>query len=209
MSARITKLVLIALMASAPALAHYSVQDTGELLEPGRYAVGTELQFVTSGDDGANILGKFDAGFSDSFNFRGIVGTGDTDFQLQALVKWVPIPDFEKQPAFGVLAGPLYARYSGENELSLRVVPFVSKKFEVEFGTLTPYAALPFAIRTYDSDTDAPFQFALGTKYSHPDLKGADFTAEIGFDIDKAYNYISFGAIFPLSESNRFQFLED
>jgi hypothetical protein len=190
------------------AQAHYSFQDSGELLAKGRYAVGSELQFVTSGDNGANALVKFDGGFADELNYRFIVGAGNTDFQLNALVKWVPIPDIDNQPAFGLSAGVMYARYSDENELSLRFTPFTSKKFEVSFGTLTPYAALPFAIRTYDSDTDLPVILAIGSKYSHPDVIGTEFTAEIGFDIDKAFNYFSVGAIFPLDEDGRFQWLE-
>lgn len=197
-----------ALASTSSSYAHYSFQDTGDLLAKDRYAIGTELQFVTSGDDGANLLGKFDGGFTDDLNYRLIVGVGNTDLQLSALVKWVPVPDYDKQPAFGITSGVLYARFAGENELSLRATPFVSKKFEVEFGTLTPYAALPVAIRTYDSDTDVLVQFALGSKYSHPDVIGTEFTAEIGFDIDKAFNYFSIGAIFPLDADGRFQWLE-
>jgi hypothetical protein len=200
-------ILFFVILALAPlANAHYSFQDTGDLLAPGRFAVGSELQFVTSGDNGVNILGKFDGGFVEDLNYRFIVGSGNTDLQLSALLKWVPVPDYGKQPAFGITTGVLYARFEDENELSLRVVPFTSKKFEVSFGTLTPYAALPVAVRTYDSDTDLPVQLALGSKYVHPDVSGTEFTAEIGFDIDKAFNYFSVGAIFPLDEENNFQF---
>jgi hypothetical protein len=200
--------LVAAILAISPlARAHYTFQDSGELLAPGRYAVGSELQFITSGhNDGANILGKFDGGINDELNWRAVVGTGTTDFEISGLLKWVPVPDFEKQPAFGVVGGFMYAHYEHESETSVRLTPFVSKNFEVEIGKLTPYFAVPMSLRSYNNDTNVPVQFAFGSKYEHPEVKGTQFTAEIGINVDKAFSYISVGAIFPLDENNHFQF---
>lgn len=192
--------------------AYYTFQDSGDMLAPGRYAIATEVQLLTSRDSGANFVGKIDGGLNEDFNFRAVMGTGTTDFQIQGLLKWVPIPDYESQPAIGISTGFAWARYESrasrnetENEFSVRVMPFVSKKFEVETGAFTPYGALPFAVRDYGSESDVPFHLALGSKYAHNDLAGVTFTAELGLDIDDAFDYVSVGAIFSMDENFRFE----
>ncbi len=203
---------LAATTLSSSAFAFYTFQDTGDMLAAGRYATVTELQFVTSRDSGVNFVGKLDGGLNDEFNFRAVIGTGNTDFQIQGLLKWVPIPDYENQPAIGLTTGFLWARYDSrasrdetENEFSVRVIPFVSKKFETDIGLITPYVALPFAIRDYGSESDVPFHLALGSKYSHSDIAGVTFTAEVGLDIDDSFDYVSIGAIFSMDENFKFE----
>lgn len=197
--------------ASISSHAFYTFQDTGDLLAPGRYALGGELQMVTSGDSGVNAVGKFDGGINDSLNYRAVVGFGNVNYQMQALIKWVPIPDVDSQPAIGLTTGLLYANYDIEgsngddNEFSVRFIPFLSKKFDSAVGPFTPYVAAPLAIRTFDGDSDVPVSLAIGTKYSHIDLKGVEFTAEAGFNVDDAYNYISIGAIFPFDDNMKFE----
>jgi hypothetical protein len=196
-------LVIVALCASS-ADAYYTFQDTGDLLAPGRYAVGGELQLLTKGDSGANILGRFDGGISDEWGFRGIVGLGETDFQAGGFLKWVPIPDVDNQPAVGVMFGGLIATYTADRinstEFAARAYPFVSKKFDVEFGQLTPYASLPLGVRNFDGDSSSTSQMILGSRFIHPDMAGAQWFAELGFDFHKAPGYVSFGATFPLNE---------
>lgn len=200
----------VALLTSVVSQAFYTFQDSGDLLEPGHYALGTELQMVTSHNEGVNVVGKFDGGLSDEFNYRAVVGFGEVNFQMQGLIKWVPIPDIDNQPAIGFTTGFLYAKYdtdssSTENEFSIRFIPFLSKKFDSAVGPFTPYVAFPMAVRTYNSDSDVPLAIAIGSKSESVNLKGVEFTAELGFDIDKAYNYVSLGAIFPFDEGYNFK----
>lgn len=194
---------LVFLITVSQAQAYYTFQDTGSLLAPGEKAVGGELQFKTSDNSGTNILGRYDGGWKDDFNYRFLVGLGKIDFQAGAFVKWVPFPDHDKQPAIGVSFGGLLASFDNDTEFAFRAIPFASKEFEVEFGQLTPYAAFPLGIRTYDGEEDSTAQFVLGSKYVHPDQPGAHYFAEFGIDIDDAFSYISFGATFPLNENNR------
>jgi hypothetical protein len=102
-------LVLIASLIFSPCIgfAYYTFQDTGDLLKPGTYAVGGELQFKTSDGSGTNIIGRAEGGWRDDLNWRGFAGLGKVDFQAGGLVKWVPIPDFGKQPAIGLSFGGL------------------------------------------------------------------------------------------------------
>lgn len=192
---------------SGQSFAYYTFQETGDLLAPGRYAVGGELQFQTSKRSGVNILGRFDGAISDEMNYRGFVGLGDVDFQAGGYVKWVPFPDFEKQPAIGITLGGLVASYTvpqkGSNtEFSLRATPFISKSFDAELGQFTPYAALPVGARTYDGDSDGTLQLIVGNRFIHPEMLGAHFFGEVGFDFDNTFGFISVGATFPLNEDN-------
>jgi hypothetical protein len=187
------------------AQAYYTVQDTGELLQPNRYAAGAELQFLTSPESGANFLGRFDGAFDDEFNYRGYVGFGKIDFQAGGQVKWVPFPDIDSQPAVGFVAGALIANYEDHAEFTIRAYPLVSKKFETEAQHIfVPYAALPIAYRNYNSETDSPLQFVVGSKYVHPEYKGVEGYAELGLKLDDSVAYISVGANFPMNEDNKF-----
>lgn len=199
------KLILILAMSLSPNIgsAYYTFQDTGDLLEPGRYAVGGELQFKTSDGSGTNILGRVDGGWRDDLNWRAFVGLGKVDFQAGALVKWVPVPDYGKQPALGISFGGLIASYASDTEFSGRFNPFLSKKFEVEFGQLTPYAALPIGFRTYDGDSDTTAQIVLGSRFIHPETPGAQYFAEIGLDLDDTFTFLGIGVSFPLNYDNR------
>ncbi len=200
---RILKLIALAavLSSAAPALAYYTVQDTGDLLKPKEMRFGAEAQFITHGDTtGVNAIGRFDRGLNSDMNLRFEVGAGTTDMVAAAYVKWVPFPDFEKQPAVGFTVGGQYAHYNSHSEVALRVIPFASKAFETDIGMLTPYAALPFAFASYNGDNFVPVQLVLGSRYRSPDVKQCDFTAELGFDIHQSPNSITIGAIFPAFE---------
>lgn len=185
-----------------PGFSYYTFQDTGDLLAPDRYAVGAELQFRTSKGSGTNLMGRFEGSIDDEWNYRGYVGLGDVDVVVGGHAKWVPIPDYENQPAMGVTMGGLIASYESDTEFSARVTPFTSKSFEASFGQLTPYAALPVGVRTFDGETDSTLQLTLGSRFIHPEMLGAHYFGEVGFDLNNTFGYISFGATFPLNEEN-------
>lgn len=193
-------------ISSVSSFAYYSTFDTGELVKEGRVEALLETQFVTDNNSGMNLNARADYGLNDESSFRALLGFGATDFQIGGFYKWVPIPDYKDQPAIGLSAGVMYARYSGENELALRLHPFLSKKFEIDHGMLTPYAALPVGLRSFDGENQVPIQFQLGTRFKHNDIKHIAFNAELGFNVKDAFTYISFGAVFALDEDYGFQF---
>jgi len=182
------------------AQAFYTVQETGDLLKPNQMQIATELQAITSGDDGINVIGRFDKGLDEEINLRFEVGFGTTDSTVGAYIKWVPIPDYESQPAIGFTFGAHIANYEDETEFAGRVIPFVSKQFDTDWGLVTPYAALPFAFSQYDDESQNPFFLVLGSRYKHPEFQYCDFTAELGFEISDSFTYLSLGAIFPAFE---------
>lgn len=200
-------LVLLGLFAHAQAHAYYSTMDTGDLLERDNYKLGIETQFITDSPSGMNVVGRFDSFFSSDSNVRAIMGFGSTDFQLGGYYKWVPIPDIDNQPAIGLLAGVLYATDQGINELSLRFHPLISKKYGLEMGgDITPYASIPFGIRSVDGTTDVPVQFEMGAQLKTAKFEKVLFVGEVGFDISKAFTYISIGATLQFDEYNGIEF---
>jgi hypothetical protein len=206
---RFRNLVLIGslFLWSVPSLAYYTTMDTGRLLKQGEFKLGAEAQFITEGDDGVNLAGRFDGPIDDELGWRAQVGFGTTDVFLAGFVKWVPIPDTENQPAIGVNLGVLYANYESVSELSLRAHPFISKEFhKMDIGQITPYAALPIGIRTVDGDSDVPFQIAIGADFRPDGLEKINFIAEIGFDINDAFPYFAFGATLEFDNENGIEF---
>lgn len=181
---------------------YYSTMDTGRLLQSGHYKLGVETQFITEGNDGVNLTGRFEGPYNDEVGWKVLAGVGTVDVHLGGFVKWVPIPDYNQQPAIGLLIGVLYANYNDLSELNLRVHPFISKNFALDFGDLTPYAALPLGVRTADGSTQGVSQFAIGAEFKPDSLQKARFLAEMGFEIGNSFPYFSLGATLEYDEEN-------
>lgn len=198
-------LFILTLAFATPAFAYYSVMDNGEILAPGKYKLTGEAQFMTD-PSGLNAGARFDMALNDEMGLRAMAGFGKIDFFLGALFKWMPVPDLEKQPAIGFNAGVLYGSEDGDGELTLRFEPLISKKFEVNFGFLTPYASVPLGLRMRNADryeddkTDLTSQLAIGTQLQLPDWQNLQFMAELGFELDNSYSYISGAAVFYFDE---------
>lgn len=197
--ARLTVMTLGLLTLASPAHAYYSVMDTGEIMAPGRYKLTPEIQFITQGG-GANIGTNFDVGLNDESGLRAQVGAGETDFYLGGFFKYMPIPDIDNQPAIGFNAGLVYARDAGDADFTIRIEPLVSKRFKTEFGAINPYASVPLGIQHRSADkyvndhNNLTVQLAVGTQVDLKTLPNIGLMAEIGIDLNKADNYVSFGA---------------
>ena len=140
-------LLLSAASFSLSSQAYYSVIENGEVLSQGEYQMNLESQFVTNSGSGVNLVGRFDSYLTEESKIRGMIGAGRNDFHAAAFYTWVPIPDYDQQPAIGLSSGLLYGMDEGDNELSVRFHPFVAKKFEVEIGDISPYVSIPFKFR--------------------------------------------------------------
>lgn len=181
---------------------YYSALETGEVLDEGEYKATAEVQLLTNENTGANFLGRFDTWLSEELNFQGLVGFGEVDAQIGGFVKWVPYPDYDNQPAIGFKAGAMYARIADDNEVSFRITPFISKAFRSQFGTFTPFLSLPSGIRTVKGDIDLPIQIAPGIEWKTPDLEKLAFVFEAGFDVNDAFNYLSFAVKLKMDDTN-------
>ncbi|MCB0391853.1 MAG: hypothetical protein KDD58_11210 [Bdellovibrionales bacterium] len=177
--------------------AYYSLMDTAELVDEGKYNANVETQFITDGEDGLNLLGRFDSRLSDETSYRIEAGFGVVDFNIAAFYKWAPIPDTDKQPAISVAGGISIARYEfgkeSANDLSLRVHPIISKKFKNDFGIITPYGGIPLGLRSVDGDTDLVAHLTFGSSVKPSRFDNISFMAELGFDLAEAFTYLSLG----------------
>lgn len=181
--------------------AYTSVMDTGEIMGPGQYKLTGESQFITNENGGVNLSGRVDAGLNEELGFRGEFGFGKTDVFLGGLFKYMPFPDTDTQPAIGFNAGLLYGRTRGNNLVTMRFEPLVSKQFATTFGKVTPFASLPLGFVNGDHEPNgdakaySQIQLALGSQVKVKQWQNLQFMGELGLNLKDAYSYISLGAI--------------
>lgn len=194
---------------SLSAQSYYSVLDTGEILSPGKFDLSLETQFVTAQGTGMNLTSRFDTPLSEETQLRAMLGFGTTDFHAGGFLKWVPIPDSGRQPAIGLIAGAMVGRDENDKNLTksyftARVAPVISKTFEPNFGSITPYASLPVGLRFGDG-TEVPIHLAFGTELRTQHLENIRWRAELGFNLNKSYSYISLNAVLDIDEAKGVQ----
>ena len=180
-----------AVVAPAEAPAYFSVIDTGELVAPEKYRASIEPQLILNNYDGANLVGRFDTGIDRESSVRGILGLGKVQYQAGAMYKYVPYPDVAGQPAIGGQAGVLFSRVNGENEISIRAAPLVSKRFDTKYGDVTPYGSVPFGITSRSSETFVPIQLAGGAELRPDWNKNLRIYGELGVNVNRAFSYLS------------------
>lgn len=182
---------LFAFCIALQAQAFMTVQESNDVTPMGKYKLGVEPQIRTSDGSGANFTGFFDAPINEEMSARALLGTGDTDFVVGGSFKWVPVPDYENQPAVGGKVGAYYWRESDENYTTIRIEPIVSKKIQTEIGDFTPYAALPIMFNSGKGYDKTGVQVAFGSEYFHSEADNMTFGLETGLDAKDSFAYIS------------------
>ena len=201
-----TYIALIVLFFSLNSAAHYTTHDTGDLLKSDQYEFTVNAAFLTNPNSGTQITATVDSGLYHDSNVRALLSVGAIDYAVGGFYKWVPVPDYGKQPAMGLLGGALYASDGDIDELSIRLHPFVSKKFSLVFGDANAYASLPVGIRFLDGTNDVPIQLAVGSELKIPEFNQVNFTAEIGINLQRTYSYFSLGVVFFLDDNKDYKF---
>lgn len=182
--------------------AFMSTQESNEITPKGKFKLGFEPQVRTSNGTGTNFSGFFDTGINEQMSARAYVGSGDTDFALGGSLKWVPIPDYERQPAIGGKFSLINWREKSESFFTFRIEPIVSKKLSTEIGTFIPYASLPVMFNTGNDYNKTTAQVAFGSEFLHPEADNMTFGAELGFDAKDSFSYIS-GYVTIFLDDNR------
>lgn len=194
----------LAFVFTTKVFAYNSIINTGNVTESGSYKLGSELQFLTDDPSGANVLIFVDLPTkSQSLDYRLKFGTGTTDINMGVAAKWMPIPDLQKQPAMGILFDFDWISDEDLDLTTFRVAPLISKKFGWEYGSMTPYAAIPLGGRyLLDSPTDDDFDFfvqlTFGVELNFEAYQNLTFFGEAGFDIEDSINYFSFAARYKM-----------
>ncbi|PIU00920.1 MAG: hypothetical protein COT74_03190 [Bdellovibrionales bacterium CG10_big_fil_rev_8_21_14_0_10_45_34] len=192
--------VLVTSFFSVTSLGYFSTMDTGEVLPSNNYRIQLEPQLITTAPSGLNLNARFDAGVNESSNVRAILGFGRTDFHWGLMYKWVPIPDYEGQPALGIMGGFEWARDDDKSVLTARIHPIISKEFGTDIGKLTPYASVPIGLSGGDGSSKTPIQLALGTGWKPTDLNKVSFLAEAGLELNDSFSYVSVAAQIAFDE---------
>jgi hypothetical protein len=162
--------------------------------------VGVGAQIRLSNGNGANATGSFDAAINEDSSYRLNMGFGETDFFVGGSYKWVPIPDYDKQPAMGLRFGGLYARPKSINYFALRVDPLISKKFATDYGVLTPYGAIPVMLAFIDSKNELQAQITAGAEFKPNDNDKWIFGSEVGVNAKDSFSYFLITVSYLLDE---------
>lgn len=198
--------VLIVCGLSLPTKAYFTTGESGEIQSKGIHKVGFLPQLRISNGSGMNLTGFFDSALNESSSVRVHLGTGETDFYTGISYKWIPIPDYEKQPALGFKFEGIYGREASENITALRVHPLISKVMATDVGTFVPYGSLPVSLVNTKSSSDTAVQIVVGTEYSTSDYPNLGFGGEFGLNGSKAFSYIAGFITYQFEDSKGLQF---
>lgn len=193
----------ITLTLTSTAHAINTFNESGELVSADTYKIGVEPQFGMSDSKGFDIGLFMDRSFRDDMGFRVSMGTGDTDYYLNGSLKWIPIPDYDGQPALGLKGGVTFWREKDFSFYTVTVSPLASKKQSTEYGEFVPYAALPIHMTNGNGVSKTSINLVLGSEWTTPEAPGYQFGAELGINAKDSYTYLSgYVAIF-LDDSGR------
>lgn len=180
----VTALSVIFFLAPLKAKAFLGINETAEIIPDDRYKVGVIPQLYLGNGGGTEVGMFFDMFVANDINSRFEIGSGVTDFWAAASAKWVPYPDYDKQPAIGIRGKFIYARELNANFYNTQLALIVSKKFHNRVGQFIPYAGVPITF-VYEKNTNnfMASQLVLGSEW----VINKDFQMGAELDIDLAY----------------------
>lgn len=183
--------LLLALFFSQTSPAYLSINETGELTPQGEQRLGFTPQFLMTDGSGANFGIFAEAGTSESTSSRVLLEGGDVNFNAFASLKYVPFPDIDNQPAIGVRVGLGLAREGSQNNLYAQVTPLASKMIDTQLGTFIPFAALPFDFNSTKEENFMSNRLVVGSEFRNPEETNMHFGAEVGFELNRSFSYVS------------------
>lgn len=190
------------LLLSKPSHAYLSVSETAELIKEGEYRIGVIPQLILSSGGGSNMGVFFDLPVEDDINSRFIIGGGTTDFYASASVKWVPYPDYERQPAIGLRGALTYARDGVANFYNLQATPIISKNVDTDWGKMIPYVGLPITV-VHSTISTTLMQFVVGSEWV--DRNDFQIGGEIDFNLSNTNTTATLHFNFPFDGSTGFR----
>lgn len=178
--------------------AFLSLSESGDLLTDGQLRIGLEPQFRISDGGASNFSLFLDSALREDMNWRLLVGTGDTDLVFQGSLKWIPVPDYQKQPALGLRTDVALGRDSDETFWTLRLVPLMSKQVDTDYVLFTPYIAPTLGFTGVKGTSTTFSQLILGSEIRPHELERWAFSAELGTNISKSFSHLAFTVTYLL-----------
>ncbi len=197
--------MILTMILNIASAGYLTLGESGEVLPQKDFQVGVAPQIVTNNDSGINGAVFLDAVWTDSMSSRFLLGTGELDFYSSASIKYIPFPDYDRQPAMGIKASLWYGREGSNNINTLHIAPLMSKRFQTEdYGLLIPYAGYGLSFYSVDGDSENGHQFFIGTEWKTHQLENVNFTAEVAFSLQDSTSSISFFVAIPFDSKTGF-----
>ena len=193
----IITILIVSLVISQTWAGIHSTLETGEIVD--RVKVNISTQLVGDGDySGLGLMGHLEIPYSDSSSWTiGIGRSNQVNVQFDGSWKWIPIPDYNNQPAIGTLLGVTYINSYSDSDspsaMGLYAHPIVSKKIKANFGTFNTYAGPLLGLMFHESDTWYPIRLAMGSELILNSLKNLGFMLEGSININNSVNGIALG----------------
>ena len=180
-----------------------SLMQTAPVKAPGEYEANIHLDFLFNRGGGINISPHFQTGFIENYlDADFFFGTGKTDVVVGGQAKYNLLPDIEGQVGVSFLGGFTFVRdgYTKKNIASkdtnffvLGLGTVVSKDLRVEFGQISPYAALQIEPVFYTSDSYVPVTLVVGSQWKFEQLMNWVFYSEMGISLKDSLYTLGLG----------------
>lgn len=170
-----------------------SLMTTGDILQKNQVQGLGYLEFWR----GTNANARLSVGINEELQGDFEVGSGDIDFMTSANLKWVPFPDYERQPALGIRGGLTYIDTDRYSQTSVVATPFASKAFESPHGKFAPYAGVPLAVNSNSDDTFFTARMIVGLEWTPINMSNFHVIGEGGLKIsNKSFGSVNIGAAY-------------
>ncbi len=199
---------LISFLILPLAQAQFTLSETSDVVKKGDYYIGLTPQLKLSDGSGGNFNLNLDMPLREDISWRGFVGGGDVDFFGGAAAKWSPFPDYGKQPGVAFRAGLTFGRELTESFTVYRVDPIVSKKYETEYGFVTPYGSLPVSWTNINSQSRTQLGLVAGAEYQSEDSQNLKFNLEVGLNLKDSFSYLAGSVIYQLDQKKGLKLLK-
>lgn len=186
-------LIFLMLTLSFNANAFLETVDTGELVGKDSYRAYGGINAIFNDVEGVNVMGRISTGILEESEVQLELGFGSVDFNVGAYYKWVPIPDYENQPAVGIKIGGHYGRIANNDLVNISGVPLISKKFKTELGDFSPYGALPISLHFISGKTNLGLAANLGTQWTTLRWDDIHFFLDIRLELIETFSAVSVG----------------
>jgi hypothetical protein len=186
--------VLFLLIPAFSQTANAGVFNIPKFVEPGKFAVGGELEGTFTNFGGLGLNAKYTHGLTDLLNIQGELGGGfgAWNFRVGSALIIDFFPDIDKQPGIGIAAHIRYGIYRNLTHVFIvQAMPYIHKAFQVNQYEIDPYLAIPIGMHFSNGFYNFLGTLAIGTQFKP--LPKWSFNFELGIGWWTADTTISTG----------------
>ena len=194
----LTAMLIISLMVSKSWGGIHSTLETGEVIDRIKANISTQW-LINGGYEGIGVMGHIEVPFSESSSWKVGLGRGtDINLQVDGGWKWIPVPDYDGQPAIGLLSGATYIHCpcpdsDASSAFGLYTHPILSKKIKANFGTFNTYTGPLLGFMFNDNNIWYPIRLTLGSELVIDSMKNLGFILEGSLNLNNSTNSVALG----------------